>query len=71
MKDKDRKYYITHIALAICNLARLPATEAVREKIYHFGDAIIGLAEKSDLRITNNKKQFDSILDEAKKINNL
>lgn len=70
MTDKERKIYITQIALAIGILADTAEAVSTREKIRYFADAIINLAEKSDARIANNKEQFDSILFEAKEINN-
>ena len=68
MTDKDRKYYITHIALAIDNLASMELPKF--HTIQWYAQAILNLAEKSDYWIANNQKQFDAILDEAKEINN-
>lgn len=68
MTDRDRKVYVTNIALAILNLAQQPIVD--REKICYFADATINLAEKSDGWVEVNRQQFDSILDEAKEINN-
>jgi hypothetical protein len=68
MIDKDRKHYIAHIALAIRVMSRHGDRNA--EKISYFAEVITHLADMSDNFIANNKEQFDSVLAQAKAINN-